>query len=225
MFVRFRETKSTLQPTLLVGRRVGGRVRHEQVAALGTIKLPLHIDAREAFCARLHQIMMRLGNRIPAEAQGKIMAQVHGRIPMVTVDERQAHEIALAEREQEMSTTIRDLLTDQAADLAALAVKTTASAAISRKAAADAGAAAADAGIRAERWRRGEAAPRGQEVDVEQALREVGMTDAELAHARVLGQLPREALPILRDISIKAGDAACRAAARRLLRAGIRRAD
>jgi hypothetical protein len=36
-----RATKSTLQATLLVGCRVGGRVRHEQVAALGPIKLPL----------------------------------------------------------------------------------------------------------------------------------------------------------------------------------------
>ena len=225
MFVRFRETKSTLQVTLLVGRRIDGRVRHEQVAALGTVKLPLHIDGRETFWCKLHQIMTRLRNRIPAEAQAKIMAQIHGRIPMVTVDERQAHEIALAERAQKMSTTIRDLLTEQAKDMDGLAVTATASAARARKAAADAGADAADAGIRAERWRRGEAAPRGQEVDLEKALREAGMTDAKLRHARVLGQLPSEALPVLADISIKAGDAACRAAARRLLRAGIRRDD
>jgi hypothetical protein len=95
MWVRFRQTKSSLQATLLAGRRVGGRVRSEQVAALGSIKLPLTIDGREGFWRELHATLGRLGNRVPADAQAKIMGGVHARVPMVTVDERREHEIGL----------------------------------------------------------------------------------------------------------------------------------
>jgi hypothetical protein len=71
MWVRFRQTKSSLQATLLAGRRVGGRVRSEQVAALGSIKLPLTIDGREGFWRELHATLARLGNRVPADAQAR----------------------------------------------------------------------------------------------------------------------------------------------------------
>ena len=69
MFVRFRATRSTLQATLLAGRRVGGRVLQEQVAALGSIKLPLTVSGREAFWRELHAMLARLGNRLSADVR------------------------------------------------------------------------------------------------------------------------------------------------------------
>jgi len=218
MFVRFRATRSTLQATLLAGRRVGGRVLQEQVAALGSIKLPLTVLQREGFCRELHATLARLGNRLSADAQAKVMGEVHARIPMVTAEERCAHEIGLAERERQVWDGMRDMLAERAQGMEEVAAKATTSAAADRAGADDAGARATSASDRIERWRRGEDAPRGQEVDFEKIMREGGMTAAHLNHCRVLASLPREAIPILRDISMKAGERAIRAAARRLLR-------
>ena len=76
MFVRFRQTQTTLQVTLLTGRRVNGRVRHEQVASLGSVKTPLTVDGREDFWRKLHETLGRLGNRINPTNAAKIMAAV-----------------------------------------------------------------------------------------------------------------------------------------------------
>jgi len=61
MLVRFRATKSTLQATLLAGRRVDGRIRQEQIAAFGSVRLPLTIDGREAFWRALHETAGAVG--------------------------------------------------------------------------------------------------------------------------------------------------------------------
>jgi hypothetical protein len=219
MFVRFRQTRSSLQATLLLGRRVGGRVRQEQIAALGSVKMPLTVDGREAFWRKLHELLARLGNRIPPEAQAKIMGEVHSRIPMVTADDRREHEIALADRERQVWNGLQGILAERAEGMDGVAASATASAAADREGASDAGARAAAAAGRVDRLRRGDDdVSRGQEVDLETILREAGWTTAKLNHCHVLAALPREALPILRDISIEAGERAVRAAARRMLR-------
>jgi hypothetical protein len=219
MFARFRETQTTLQVTLLAGRRVDGRVRHELVATLGSIRLPMTIDGREAFWRRLHETLARLGNRIPADTQGKIMGQVHERIPMVTADQRREHEIGLAEREQKVWGALRDVFAEEAAGMEGVAASATATAAEGHRRANDVGTWATDAGERAERLRRGDDnVPRSEEIDFEKILREAGFSAAHLKHMKVLGALPRDAIPILRDISMAAGERACRAAARRMLR-------
>ena len=64
MFVRFRQTNSTVQASLLAGRRIDGGVRHEQIVSFGSIKLPMTIDGRETFWRKLHESLARLGNRI-----------------------------------------------------------------------------------------------------------------------------------------------------------------
>ena len=66
------------------------------------MRLPLTIDGRETFWRELHATLARLGNRVPADVQAKILGQIHARIPMVTVDERREHEIGLAERERQV---------------------------------------------------------------------------------------------------------------------------
>jgi hypothetical protein len=87
MFVRFRQTPSRLQVSLVEGRRVGGKVRHEHIASLGSILVPATIADRVAFWRRLHERLAKLSNRISADEQGKILGAIHVRIPMVTIDE------------------------------------------------------------------------------------------------------------------------------------------
>jgi hypothetical protein len=214
MFVRFRQMKTTLQVTLLVGRRVNGRVRHQQVAALGSVKLPLDLDRREGFWRRLHERLGRLRNRLDAAAQAKIMREMHARVPTVTADERREHEVALAEGERRLWDCMRDLLAERAAGLEDMTSKATASSAEARKSAEDAEARSAAAAERLERWCRGEDAPRGKAVDFEQILRDAGWTAADLRHARVLAALPEEAVHSLTAPTLAAGERAKRVPAR-----------
>ena len=175
MFVRFRATKTTLQVSLLAGRRVGGRARQERVAALGAIKSPLTVSGRAAFWRELHAILARLENSVSADAHAKILASVQARIPTVTVEERCAHEIALAEREREVWDTVCELLGERAVGQAELA---------SEASAADAAARLSAAGERIERLRRGEQVSPGEELDVERCPE---------THAAVLATLDRTA--------------------------------
>jgi hypothetical protein len=223
MFARFRETKSTLQVTVLEGRRVDGRVRHEQVATLGSVKLPLTVEGREKFWQALHQRLAKLGNRLDAAEQAKILAAVHQRVPMVTADERRERELALAEREQVIWDSMRDILAERAEGLAGMASKAAAAAAADRRAASDASAWAADAADRRERLRRGEDAPPGQEIDPEQILRDAGVSPANIRHMKVMAALGEEAHEALFAAHHAAGQRAERAAARRMLRAKARR--
>jgi len=221
MFVRFRQTNSTVQASLLAGRRIDGGVRHEQIVSFGSIKLPMTIDGRETFWRKLHESLARLGNRIAEVEQAKSMASIHARIPMVTPDERREHEIALAEREQHVWNGMHELLAERAAGMDGVASFATESATADRQGAADASTRAVDAADRRDRLRRGEDAPRGSEIDFEKIVRQAGWTSADIRHAVVLNELHKlspEAVRSLSDISIKAGEHAHRAAARRMLR-------
>src|SRR5262249_34099649 len=162
-------------------------------------------DGRETFWRKLHETVARLGNRIAEGEQGKIMASLHERIPMVTPDERREHEIALAEREQYFWNSTQELLAERAEGKDGLASDATASATADRQGAADASTRAADAADRRDRLRRGEDAPRGSEIDFEKILHEAGWTSADIRHAVILSELHElspEAVRILSDVSI-----------------------
>jgi len=45
-------------------RRVGGKVRHEHIASLGSIETPLTVANRVAFWQRVHERLAKLSNRI-----------------------------------------------------------------------------------------------------------------------------------------------------------------
>ena len=60
-------------------------------------------------------------NRRSAAVQAAIIASVQARIPMVTAEERCAHEVVLAERERAVWDGMRDLLEERAAGQAELA--------------------------------------------------------------------------------------------------------
>jgi hypothetical protein len=79
MFVRFRQTLSSLQVSLVETRRIDGKVRHEHVAGLGSIVEPMTVADRVAFWSALYQRLAKLSNRIDAEAHAKVLGSVHAR--------------------------------------------------------------------------------------------------------------------------------------------------
>ena len=90
MFVHFRETPYGLAMSLVETRRESGKVRHEHVASLGSIEMPLSVAARIDFWRVLHERMAQLSGRLDAETRDKIIAAVHARVPMVTPEEQRA---------------------------------------------------------------------------------------------------------------------------------------
>jgi hypothetical protein len=218
MFVRYRQTESTVQASLIVGRRTNGRVQHEQLASLGSIKQPLTVESRDEFWLKLHDTLARLSNRIDTTAITKILANIHARIPMVTNDERTAHAIELAEHDQRIWDGMRGMFEGAASDMAALANKANAASTEGRKQAAEATANSAEAKERIERLQRGEAVAASKPVDFERILREAVMTTGDIQHMRLLADLPKDLLPTVRDEAIKASHRAERATVRRLHR-------
>jgi len=72
MFVRFRQAGSRLQCSLIETSRGNGKVRHEHIAALGTIDTPPTVADRVEFWRRLHERIGQLSNRVDGTAQAKI---------------------------------------------------------------------------------------------------------------------------------------------------------
>jgi hypothetical protein len=89
MFVRFRQARR-LQVSLIETRRISGKVRHEHVASLGAVDVLPTVADRAAFWQGVYERLSKLSNRIDAAAEGKILGQVHARIPMVTIEELRA---------------------------------------------------------------------------------------------------------------------------------------
>jgi hypothetical protein len=60
MFVRFRQTKTRLQASLIETRRIGGKVRHEHIASLGSVPTLPSVADRIVFWQRLHERLANL---------------------------------------------------------------------------------------------------------------------------------------------------------------------
>lgn len=99
MFVRFRSTKTRLQVSLIETRRINGKVKHDHIAALGSILDMPTIADRIALWKSVHERLARLSNRIDVDTYRKILEQIHARVPMVTPDEQRQlqHENAEAD--------------------------------------------------------------------------------------------------------------------------------
>jgi predicted component of type VI protein secretion system len=108
MFVRFRETGDRLQVSLVETRRIGGKVRHEHLVGLGSIELPMMVEARLAFWRTLEDRLARLGNRISADDSAKVRGALFARIPMPSIDEQRAVQLANAEADAELAGKLRD---------------------------------------------------------------------------------------------------------------------
>jgi hypothetical protein len=113
MFVRFRPTRHRLQVSLIETRQLAGRGHHEHVASLGTIEVPLSVAARIAFWEALHERLRKLGNRVDAKTQAKVLGAVHARIPMVTADEQAVLQRENAENDARFWSHIRDMHAEQ----------------------------------------------------------------------------------------------------------------
>jgi hypothetical protein len=225
MFVRFRQAKHRLQVSLIETRRVDGKVCHEHIAGLGAIETPEpSTEARLAFWQQLHERLAKLANRVDAAMQGKVLGDIHARVPMVTLDEQRALQLENTEADEWFWSGLRDMHQGQADGHVQLV--RTAEGAIAESQAAAAGAAtkAADAKDRVERLKRGEDVPGGigKRLTYEDATRifhEAGLSDDDIAHAQLLAQLSESELKNeLFPAMSKARDRAERALTRALVR-------
>jgi hypothetical protein len=193
MFVRFRERLTRLQVSVVETRRVEGKVRHEHVASLGSIEMPLSVADRIEFWRRLHERLMRLSNRIDGATQIKVLDAIHGRIPMVTPDEQRALQIENAEADAHLWGSLHELNQDHAEQHKGLAAKVERTIAAAQAAAADAATGKAEAQERVERLRKGENLPGGlgKPLDMEHIMREAGMTTADIRHCETLAEFSK----------------------------------
>jgi hypothetical protein len=83
MYARFRLQGNRLQVSLVQCRRAAGKVHAEHVGALGSVDAALSVRGRVA----CQGAWAALGNRVGVDEHPKILEALHGRIPMVTVDE------------------------------------------------------------------------------------------------------------------------------------------
>jgi hypothetical protein len=212
MFVRFRQTKRRLQVSLGETRRAKGRVRHEHIASLGTVEVPLTVRGRVAFWHHLHERLTKLSNRLDTGMQAKVLGDVHARVPMVTVDEQREVKVENAEADERLWSALHEMHKEQSEGHKQIVVEAQGVIAKSQSAAAEAAAKAAEAKERAERLKRGEDAPGGlgKPLDVEKTLREMGFKTADLNHGRTIGALREDAIPVLVREGLNASERAIR---------------
>ena len=191
MHVRFRQTKTRLQASLIQTRREGGRVRNEHVAMLGTVDAPVSVAGRLAFWQSLHERLARLGNRIGAAAQAKLLGDIHARIPMVTADEQRALQIENAKADAQTWDTLAAMHAETAeghAGLIANAERAKATAAAERQSFRARGPRQGAGGPH--RARRGRRRRPGQAVTFdEQFLLDGGFTKADISRMKQVSEV------------------------------------
>jgi hypothetical protein len=183
MFVRFRQTPNRLQVSLVETRRVDGKIRHEHIASLGSVSMPPEVADRIAFWQRLHERLARLANRVDAAKQGKILGDIHARIPMVTMDEQRALRLENAEANERFWTSMQSMQEETATDHKKLAATAESAAASMTDGASVAAANVMAAKDHVERIKRGEDVPVSKpptREDAEGILRKAGWTAADV---------------------------------------------
>jgi hypothetical protein len=221
MFVRFRQGTKKLALSLVETRRLSGKVVHEHIATLGSIKTPPAIHERIDFWRRLHERLAKLGNRIDPAAHGKLLGDIHSRVPMVTPDEQRALQLENAKEDVKHFGAMRDMHQDTVDNHRSQAIRIADTIRHGEVIAADANRVAAAAQERAKRIERGEdvsgglGKPRTRE-DFDKELLAAGFTKLQLRRMRLLGkvgELGDEVFEVFLQ-SIRISDHADRAAAR-----------
>ncbi len=207
MFVRFRQTASRLQLSLVESRREGGKVRCEHIAALGSIPCPMTKADRVAFWRLLFPRLEKLGNRI-ADEKLKILDAIHARIPIVTPDEQTALQRENAEADVKLWETLQDMNASKAEGLKGVAALTSGQAAEAEAEAAKAAAEAARAKERLDKLAKGEAVAGGlgkpaTREDMLKILKAAGMTLADIRHSRRLAALGKEHFELFLQETLK----------------------
>ena len=195
MFTRFRQTQSRLQISLIETRRVDGKVRHEHVASLGSIILSPSVADRIAFWTRLHERLAKLSNRIVPEMQGKILGDIHARVPMVTPDEQRALQLENARTDAERWSALRDISASKVVGKQQLVTKVEAQIVADKAAAAAADDVVKNAQGRVEAIQRGEVVEGGlgRPEDFVAFMKKLGWSKADLRHARWMATaIPKE---------------------------------
>jgi hypothetical protein len=191
MFVRFRQTTSTIQVSIAVTSRVNGKVKQEHVAALGSVEVPLTVRGRLDFWKGLHERLARLSNRVDAAT---VLGKVHDRIPMVTPEEQRELQLENAKEDERFWSGLHEMNNEQAkghADIAANAERTAMEAQGRATAAASK---ATEARERITKIEKGEVVQGGlgksmTPEDVERILREQGWSTSDLKHCRIIHAL------------------------------------
>lgn len=153
---------------------------------------------RITFWQRLHERLAKLSNRIDATAQGKILGEVHARIPMVTADEQRALQLENAEADEKFWATMHDMHADNVAGHKGLALKAERKAAEGQAAMNNAAEHLEPIRQRIERIKQGEDVQGGlgQQLSLgqaEQILRDNGLTTSDIKHCTTVAQLKGDA--------------------------------
>jgi hypothetical protein len=187
MFVRFRETAYRLQLSLIETRRIGGRVRHEHIASLGSIEIPPSVAARIEFWRRLHDRLAKLSNRVDAETHAKVLGAVHARVPMPSSDEQRQLQLDNAKEDARIWSSLQDLHQSRAGGHKGLISRAQDAVTSDEAAAAQAAAKAKVAQDRIERIERGENVEGGlgKPIDVEAIMTAAGWTKADFRNVKV----------------------------------------
>lgn len=225
MFIRFRQYSShRLQVSIVHGRRVDGRVRHEHIAGLGSIETPPSVADRVAFWKGTHERLGKLSNRIDAETQGRLMGSLHARIPMPMTDEQRALQRENIEADEKFWAGLHDMHAGTVEDHKGLAATVESAIASGQAEMVKAAEARDDARARRERLDRGEdvAGGLGKKLTRADIIKALGWSPSEVRHAERLASLDeREFEEWLQDRSRLADDRIDR----KLLRAFLRRRD
>ncbi len=102
-------------------------MRHRHVASLGSIALDPSPADRIAFWTKLHQRLAGLGNRMDDAARGAILAAVHARVPMPTLDDTGAVQINNAREDARFWQTVSEMHAATVEESKVLAAKLSAS--------------------------------------------------------------------------------------------------
>ena len=189
MFVRFRQTQTRLQASLIETRRVGGKVRHDHIAALGSVSDRPTMADRVEFWKAIHERLAKLSNRIMPDDHGKVLAAIHARVPMVTLDEQRQLQRENAEADAKFWSSVSDIFSATVNDQMAQAVKVERVIADGDEKAAETSARANDARDRLARIDKGEEVSGGlgkpmTYEDMIAVLKQAGMTDRDLQRCR-----------------------------------------
>jgi hypothetical protein len=155
MYVRVRQRNARLLVSLAASRRVDGKHEKEHIGFLGSVSIPASVEERIRFWHQLHQRLSRLANRVGGE-QGKLLAAIHRRIPIATVDETHGAKVRGAEGDVRSWEGMRDANLEQAEGYEKIAATVQKKIENFQSEAAKADAAAAVAKERVERIKRGE---------------------------------------------------------------------
>jgi hypothetical protein len=222
MFVRFRAGRRRLALSLVLTKRLNGRVLHEHVATLGSVETPLTIRGRIAFYRGLKDRLDRLMNRIDTAQRKAVVAAIVARIPPPSLDEQRELKLETAKADEQTWSSLRDVNAASGQDHERLSAKAKAAAERAKAAAAEAQALAAEAAERVQRLERGDDVPGGlgKPVDVVNILREAGWT-AHINDAKLLAEVGKVlgkdfVIDAVVKYSVKASDRASRRIVRQM---------